>query len=410
MRRPFPEAGELLRIATEALGRYRLRTALSVLGVVLGVAAVIAMTSVSEGAAREALAQVDALGLDNLVVRNTGAQPAPGGARRGRVARDVERVSTLVPQVRTASPLVARFLRVRHRERTTLAQVLGVLPAYGDILRLSTSRGRFLVATDETEAAAVCVIGAGLGRQLFGFRDPVGESLRLGDEYCQLVGVLNEQGSGARTSSSLAWHDLNQSVFMPFSRMTRRPLALEPGQPIDEIWLQVEEGERANELGQILSRVLSRTHASTDVAVVVPRELLAQRYRTQRTFTVVVGSVGVLALLVGGIGIMNIMLASVIERTHEIGIRRTVGATRRDVGLQFLTEALMMTVAGGLAGIVIGVVVSGLITTYAGWSTHVSAVAVVGGFAVSAVVGILFGLYPALKAAELQPIDAVRYE
>ncbi len=192
--------------------------------------------------------------------------------------------------------------------------------------------------------------------------------------------------------------------------LTGRTAVLAPGQPVDEIWVQVSDGARVGELGGMLQSVLERTHPAEAFNIVVPRELLAQRYRTQRTFSVVVGSVAALALTVGGIGIMNIMLTSVIERTREIGVRRTVGATRRDVTLQFLVETLLMTLGGGLIGIASGVIVSWGITAFAGWSTHVSVLSVLLAFLVSFVVGLVFGLYPAIKAGRLEPVDAMRYE
>jgi putative ABC transport system permease protein len=192
--------------------------------------------------------------------------------------------------------------------------------------------------------------------------------------------------------------------------ITGKTLTVAPNQPVEEIWVQVEDAERSVELGDVLKRMLLQTRDADEFHIVVPRELLAQRYRTQRTFSVVVGSVAALALLVGGIGIMNIMLTSVVERTREIGVRRTAGARRRDVTMQFLIETLLMTVGGGIAGIVIGAAVSVGISAYAGWSTHVSLTAVLLGFVVSFLVGLVFGLYPAMKAAELQPVDAMRYE
>jgi ABC-type antimicrobial peptide transport system permease subunit len=332
------ELRDFLHIATEALSRYKLRTSLSVLGAVLGVAAVIAMMSVSEGAAREALSQVEALGLDNLVARSqvSGAT----GPQKGLQAGDAAQVAALVPHVRVTSPLIDRFLRISHAEKAAMTRERG--------------------------------------------SDPNG--------------------------GTLAWHDLNEVALVPLPALSGRTLEIAPQQPADEVWVQIDDGERSEELAAILTHVLRGRPGGREFNVVVPRELLAQRYRTQRTFSIVVGSVAALALIVGGIGIMNIMLTSVIERTREIGVRRTVGATRRDVTIQFLIEALMMTIGGGALGIVVGVVVSFGITAFAGWATRVSPLAVVLAFAVSFGVGLVFGLYPAMKAAALEPVDAMRYE
>jgi putative ABC transport system permease protein len=402
---------EFFRLALEALGRYRLRTALSVLGVVFGVAAVIAMMSVSEGAARDALQQVEALGVDNLVARSTGGVNAAGLLRRGLVAEDAERAMALVPLVQTSSPLVLRYLTVRHAGRSATAPVVGVRANLEAILRLTTGRGRFLSASDERTVARSCVLGSTLAEQLFGAREPVGEWIHVAADEYQVVGVLRERGENPNgTASSIAWHNLNQVAIVPLATLTGRTIDGAPTQPVDEVWLQTSDGARTSELGAIFQRALERKHAAEDFTVVVPRELLAQRYRTQRTFSIVVGSVAALALLVGGIGIMNIMLTSVVERTREIGVRRTAGATRRDIRTQFLVETLLMTVCGGAIGIVIGIVASWGIATFAGWATHVSTTAVSLGFGVSFLVGLVFGLYPAMKAASLEPVDAMRFE
>jgi putative ABC transport system permease protein len=410
MRFSLAELTEYLRIATEALGRYRLRTALSVLGVVLGVAAVIAMMSVSEGAAREALAQVEALGLDNIVAQSAGGLNERGTMRRSLTAADAARVLELVPTATLAAPVVSRYVRSGRAGQVNPQQVLASTPDFQRILRLDVQRGRLLSETDATDAARVCVLGAALAVQVFGYRDPVGETIEILEDHYRVVGVLRERGGDPQAGTSMAWHNVNRAVLVPLPSLTGRTLEVGPNQPVEEIWLQVADSERTVELGEVLRRALLQTRSADEIHIVVPRELLAQRYRTQRTFSVVVGSVAALALLVGGIGIMNIMLTSVVERTREIGVRRTAGARRRDVTMQFLIETLLMTVGGGLVGIVAGAVVSVGISAYAGWATHVSVTAVVLGFVVSFFVGLVFGLYPAMKAAALQPVDAMRYE
>ena len=410
MRFSLAELVEYLRIATEALGRYRLRTALSVLGVVLGVAAVIAMMSVSEGAAREALAQVDALGLDNIVAQSTGGLNDRGTMKRSLTASDAGRVLELVPTATLAAPVVSRYVRVGRGGDVNPQQVLAATPDFQRILRLVAARGRLLSETDAADSARVCVLGAALAQQLFGYRDPIGETIEIADDHYRVVGVLREQGGDPQAGTSMAWHNVNRAAFLPLPSLTGKTLTVAPQQPVEEIWVQVADAERSVELGEVLRRALLQTRLAEEFHIVVPRELLAQRYRTQRTFSVVVGSVAALALLVGGIGIMNIMLTSVVERTREIGVRRTAGARKRDVTMQFLIETLLMTVGGGIVGILVGAVVSVGISAYAGWATHVSISAVLLGFVVSFFVGLIFGLYPAVKAAALQPVDAMRYE
>jgi len=410
MRFSLAEIGEYCRIALEALGRYRLRTALSVLGVVLGVAAVIAMMSVSEGAARQALEQVDALGLDNIVAQSSGGLNTRGTMRRSLVASDADRALALVPSATLASPVVSRYVRVGRGDQVDPTQVLAGQAMFQQILRLTAGRGRLLSATDEQSVARVCVLGAALARQLFGYRDPIGETIRIAQDHYRVIGVLREQGGDPQAGTTMAWHNVNRAALVPLPALTGKTIDVMPNQPVEEIWLQVRDAERSVALGEVLRRILLQTREADEFHIVVPRELLAQRYRTQRTFSVVVGSVAALALLVGGIGIMNIMLTSVVERTREIGVRRTAGARKRDVTMQFLIETLLMTVGGGVAGIMIGAIVSVGISAYAGWATHVSVTAVLLGFVVSFLVGLVFGMYPAMKAAALQPVDAMRYE
>ncbi len=402
------DLAERISISAEALGRYKLRTALSVLGVVLGVAAVIAMMSVSDGARQEALQQVEQLGLNNIIVRNRGLSAAQGS---GLVLRDAETLRALVPQLVSVAPLIERYPVVFGPLESRMARVLGITAEYRDVLDLEVSRGRFLGRFDDRSQARVCVVGSSLVRGLFGYRDPIGESVRIGSEWYRVVGVLADRSADARAVGTVAPRDLNNAVLVSISGLLGRSVTLNPEQRVNEIWIRLEEGGRVSEVGQVVDHTLSRLHGDlADHEVVIPRELLNQRIRTQRTFAVVVGSVAVLSLLVGGIGIMNIMLASVLERTREIGIRRTAGATRRDITLQFLTESLLMTLSGGAIGIVAGIIVSYAITAYAEWSTRISVLSVFLAFFVSFVVGLVFGIYPAAKAARLQPIDAVRYE
>jgi putative ABC transport system permease protein len=400
------ELRDLAEICADALSRYKLRTALSVLGVVLGVAAVIAMMSVSEGARREALRQFELLGLDNIVVRDRRIQ-----ATSPLAIDDARKLGELVPLVAKVSSLVETVRRVAGPKNSREARVIGVDSEYQDILRLEVARGRGFGPLDVATQSRVCLLGAGLARGVFGHQPLLGQNVRIGGEWHRVVGILAERSSDSRLIGALASRDLNLSALVPLPVLLGHSLDLDPHAPVDEIWIQIRDGERVLELGRVVERALSRLHpGQAGWELVLPRELLNQRLRTQRTFSVVVGSVAVISLLVGGIGIMNIMLASVMERTHEIGIRRAVGATQRDVTVQFLAEALIMTLGGGVVGILLGLLVSGGVTSYAGWATKVSVGAVLLAFAVSVAVGLVFGIYPATRAARLDPIDALRYE
>ena len=399
-------AGEILDIAIEALGRYRLRTALSTLGIVLGVGAVIAMLSVGEGAREDVLRQVEQLGLDNVIVRNRGFRRDTNLG-----LQDAELLRDLLPHVVSVSPLVDRFVVASGPLGPRRTSLLGVTPEYGTVLDLEVARGRFLGPLDRRTGVPVCVLGAELERVLFGYRDPIGRHLRLDRLWCEVVGVLAPRSTGGRAGRTAAFRDLDNVVIAHVAGVLPTSPAVDPAQRIDELWIQVTDGDDVPAVAGSIERTLARTHGvAPGIDVVVPQDLLNQRVRTQQTFNVVVGSVAVISLLVGGIGIMNIMLTSVLERTREIGLRRVVGATRRVIVVQFLTESLIMTIAGGGIGIATGIATSYAITAYAGWNTRVSAVAIGLAFGVSVLVGLVFGIYPASQAAKLQPVDAVRYE
>jgi putative ABC transport system permease protein len=382
------------------------------LGVVLGVAAVLTMVSVSHGARREALRHIDLLGLDNIIVRHRELAAGDGDRVRatGVTMSDAVRLGRLVPHVMTWTPLVERWATFGTGERRADGIVFGVRAAYRTILDLKIERGRFLAPTDDTRGDRVCVIGGQLAHALVPAVDPIGLMLQLNGELFSVVGVLRDRAT-FRGTGAIAPKDLNNAVVVPIDALVGHRTEDDPNQRVDEVWLHMSSGVETARAGAIAKRTLDAARADVvDYDVVVARELLAQRARTQRMFNVVVGSIAAISLVVGGIGIMNIMLASVLERTAEIGLRRTVGATRHDISAQFLVESLMITCAGGLAGIAAGVAGAWATAQYAQWPTEVSFPALGAGVAVAIGVGITFGSYPALKAAQLQPIDALRYE
>jgi putative ABC transport system permease protein len=384
---------------------HRLRSALSILGVVFGVAAVVAMSSVGEGARREALAQIGALGIDSITVR---ARKAATEGAVGLSLRDAESLAAVVPGLVVVAPLREAPLEAAAGSRRIDVAALGTVPGYRTAARLALASGRFLGDVDVRDRKRVAVLGASVAHLLFPLADPRGETLLLGGDWFRVVGVLEGRFPVKGRGAPIRTHDVNKSIFVPLTALDRGEDSRADG--IDEICLRVADASRVTATAEVVKSVVERTAGSLPLDVVVPRQILQQRERTQRVFNVVTGAVAGISLLVGGIGIMNIMLANVAERTGEIGVRRALGASRRDILSQFLVESSLLTSCGGLLGIALGLLGSAVIQTFAGWPTAISPVMVLVAVATALSVGIGFGLYPAWEAARLLPMDALRHE
>jgi putative ABC transport system permease protein len=291
--------------------------------------------------------------------------------------------------------------------------VYGVDPTYVDIASLHVLEGKFFDQNDESRGAPVCVLGAAAKSSLFGASDPIDQYVKVNEQWFRVIGVASPQLSSQTEVAGVPPQDLNNIIYVPLNAAIFR---LEDSysdvrDEIDGIYLHLREDADMPAIAQVVRAVLdSSHHAAGDFSVIVPAQLLAEQQRTERLFNVVMVAIASISLLVGGIGIMNIMLASILERTREIGVRRAVGARRADIVRQFVVEATMISFVGGSLGIVFGFAMSRLIAWLAGWSTIVTASSILLAFVVSITVGLVFGIYPAAKAARLDPVEAIRYE
>jgi len=396
----------LLRLGARSLRLHKLRSSLSILGVVFGVAAVVAMSSVGEGARRETLAQIAALGIDTVTVKPRPA--APGEPLAALPLATAESLRRVVPGVRAVAPLRVAELAADAGGRSARVIALGTTPAYGEAARLELGAGRFLADLDVIDRKRVAVLGASVVRALFPLQSALGESVRLGGDWYRVIGTLQERASPRGRGAAIRARDLNRAVIVPLPALDLGASRQADG--VDEIVFRVATPEAVVPAAAVAQALVRRTTGGTTPEVVVPREILRQRERTQRVFNVVTGAVAAISLLVGGIGIMNIMLASVAERTREVGVRRALGARRRDVAAQFLVESSLLTVTGGVLGSVLGLLGAVLIQAFAGWPTAVHPLMLVVALVVALGIGIGFGLYPAWHAAGLDPVEALRRE
>ncbi len=407
---------ESLRVGIASILSHKLRSLLTTLGVIFGVAAVISMLSIGEGAKRSAIEQIKLLGTNNIRINHlklTGEQAelAEKKFSQGLTYTDCKIIQSNLPNITGATPLkfVETEILVGNKEST--GRVIGAQSDFERISNFHPKDGRFITPMDEKEAKRVCVIGSEVRTELFGYRNPIGHQIRIGDAWFTVVGVMESKTVREGKTSVIKLRNINKDIYIPITTALKRFTDEENPNFVDEIAVQVNHEDQVIPTSEIVKRILSRTHNGVnDYEIIIPAELLAQSQKTQRIFNIVMGSIAAISLLVGGIGIMNIMLASVTERTKEIGIRRSVGATQRDILGQFLNETVLISAGGGVIGIVLGTVMAKGINLFAGWDTVISAFSVFISFGISAMVGMVFGLYPARQAALMDPITALRYE
>ncbi len=413
-----------LNLGIKSLLLHKLRSGLTVLGIVFGVAAVISMLAVGEGSSRDAQERIRDLGATNIIYRSVkpSDEAQATGGRPSRILayglsyEDYDRILATVPTIKKALPIREIRKQIRYLNRAIDGRVVGTTHDYDEFNRLQVARGRFLTESDNAHYENYAVLASETATTLFPYEDPIGRSIKLGTDYYTVVGVTKERASSAGTGGSLAAQEFNKDVYIPLNTCKLRfgerinnsrsgSMEFEETQ-LSQITVQVHDIDQVQPTAPIIKAAVFPWHPKKDVEETVPYELLLEAQRTARQWSFVLGTIASISLLVGGIGIMNIMLATVTERTREIGIRRALGAKRRDIIEQFLIEAVVLSGVGG----VLGVTIPYAIVYFAEMKAIVTWSSVLLSFGISVAVGILFGLYPARRAAMMDPIDALRHE
>jgi putative ABC transport system permease protein len=445
-------------IAVSAVFANKIRSLLTALGIIFGVAAVIAMLAIGNGAQQEILDQIKLVGVNNIVIKPIIEQKEENLEEKdekkekkkfspGLTMRDLRSIQQTIPGLKKLSPEIVLETNVTRRGLRRSAKLVGVEPSYFEIYNFDLQEGKFFTPDQITYGHAVCVIGQGLKTRFFPTENPIGKNIKVGTIWLTVVGVLKERYVSKNSISKLGIRDFNMDVYAPLQtilvRYRNRDLVTADAirlaamkrqgnvfiggggnsqdenaekeqknyHQIDRLVIQVDETSRLEPSAEIIARMLERRHYDVvDYEIEIPELLLKQQQRTNDIFNYVLGAIAGISLLVGGIGIMNIMLASVLERIKEIGLRLSIGAKKSDVIQQFLFEAVLISVSGGIIGVILGVTMAYVVSQFAGIQTIVSFASIVLSFGVAATVGLVFGIAPARKAANQDPITSLRYE
>jgi putative ABC transport system permease protein len=389
------------------------------LGMIFGVAAVVSMLSIGAGARQRVMAIIEQMGVRNLIVeaRESTDWQAHRKMRTispGLTFQDYRVILDNVSGLNASTPR-KRFVPTKTipKAQQDLPIVYGVNPSYATIAGLHVTDGRYFDQEEEDRAIPICVLGMGAKGSLFGSGNAIGEYVKVDEQWLRVIGVVGQQLTAQTDIAGLPSQDSNNIIYIPLNSALFRleNTYSELRDEIDGFYLHLRDSGEVGRTSELVRAILNSSHHNAgDFTIIVPAELLAEQKRTERLFNAVMVAIASISLLVGGIGIMNIMLASILERTREIGIRRAVGARQSDIVRQFVVEAVMISFVGGTFGVVFGFMMSRLIAWLAGWSTIVTATSILLAFVVSISVGLIFGIYPAVKAARLDPVEAIRYE
>ncbi|MBI1933076.1 MAG: ABC transporter permease [Ignavibacteriales bacterium] len=423
------ERKDLLRISLDGLNSNKLRTFLTMLGVIFGVASVIAMVSIGEGARQETLEQIELLGSNNIIIKKNSISEDDNKKAffsPGLTLKDSYAISKIISFIKSITPQKENTEKVTYKSKVIETKIVGTSENYYLTFNSKLSQGNFFDKYHIDNYENVCVLGSGINNKIFNYENPLGKKIKIGSSWFKVIGVISSKKEGGGTSDEI--RNFNEDIYIPITTMFYKMKVNKDdnaGQrnsgnnvanaadrvSVDQLTVKVYNDTQIFETATLIKRILLRKHYGVeDFKIIIPEAIMEQKQKTQSIFNVVMGAIAGISLLVGGIGIMNIMLANIMERTKEIGIRRAVGATQSNILYQFMYEALIISLLGGIIGTIIGFILTSIITKYAGWRTLITPYSVIIAFLVSMAVGVGFGLYPAKKAAEKDPIESLRYE
>ncbi|MEK6647133.1 MAG: ABC transporter permease [Candidatus Firestonebacteria bacterium] len=412
-----------VKLALENLSLHKLRSLLTMLGIIFGVAALISMLSIAAGAEKKTLEQIKTLGIENIILKSI----KPLGIKKttnrdvenivyGIKRKDMNSIKEVFSKVKMVVPIKELNQQIYSNFQKKDIKVIATTMDYLEATKSKIEKGRFFNNIDTTQNKRVCVLGTKAKQQLFSYRVCLGEYIKISKIWFKVIGIFENTAD----TKSATGNDSNNYIYIPYStaivnfgdRYTKQESGVSESSTIeiDQLYITMQSSDYIEAAADRLKSYMQKIHKKTDYEIVIPLDLLRQKEATQRTFSIVMATIAGISLLVGGIGIMNIMLANIYERTKEIGTRRALGAKKTDVLIQFLTEAILLTNVGGIIGIFLGVGIAYLVVFYAKWPVIIQPYSIILSFLISGIIGIVFGTYPAYKAANLNPIDALRSE